>query len=57
MQTQGRPGEQGAGGNLDQWQRQRNDPPDQTRNANQHQQDQDGVSSLHIAEISDSRQR
>ncbi|MNV87424.1 hypothetical protein D3C71_1815450 [compost metagenome] len=57
MQTEGGPGEQGTGGNLHQRQRQRNHPSDQARDADQHQQDKDGVGGLHKAKISDNRQR
>ncbi|MNY08238.1 hypothetical protein D3C86_1410810 [compost metagenome] len=56
MQSERRPGEQGTGGNLHQWQRQRNHPSDQARDADQHQQDQDGVGGLHKAWFPDNRQ-
>ncbi|MNR12073.1 hypothetical protein D3C85_1284090 [compost metagenome] len=56
MEAERRPGKQGPSGNLHQWQRQRNHPSDQARNANQHQQDQDGISGLHKAWFPDDQQ-
>lgn len=43
VQAQGRPCQQGAGGNLHQRQGQRDHPPDQFGNTHQHQQDENGV--------------
>ncbi|MNN28980.1 hypothetical protein D3C81_1425650 [compost metagenome] len=43
VQPQGRPGQQRTGGDLHQWQGQRDHPPDQLRHADQREQNEDGI--------------